>query len=408
MITIFTGTPGAGKTAFIVQLLMDEIKCGRKVFTHGIPDLLLNVQRAGDVQRWHDGSWLELDIYSPKLCEKFGIDSSWFPRFLDPENMPDESLDYDFQTKCFTLNKKWLRLNVPQPRDVGSLLVIDEAHIKFPQRASGKALPEFVEALCVHRHQGLDIWFISQKPSFLDPTIRGLCSRHIHLSLNPFSVTGARIRYEWAEYQESVNRSSKLLASKSSYKPAPFVFPLYASSSAHTTFKLKMPNIQKFFFLVLILLAFAGYFAYQTILKHRHPVSTSFSHSEAAHGPERSAGTGGASSASLPSVQPGSSSNLGVPVADMCIASVSDCRCYSLHHRVVVAPDVCRSMLAGDWIASSHSDSDSSVDSHSSTSSSASSVPAVPSSLAASGVPAVQSGDSPRVVVEAVSVPPYN
>ncbi len=394
MITIFTGTPGAGKTAFIVQLLMDEIKNRRKVFTHGIPDLLLNVHPAGDVQRWHDGSWLELDLYSPKLCDKYAIDSSWFPRGLDPENLPDDALDYDFKSKRYSLNKKWLRSNVPLPRDSGSLLVIDEAHIKFPQRASGKALPEFIEALCVHRHQGLDIWFVSQKPSFLDPTIRGLCSRHIHLALNPFSLTGSRVRYEWAEYQESVNRSSKLLASKSSYKPSPHVFQLYSSSSAHTSLKLKMPNIQKFFYLILLVLAVVGFFAYQSIQKHRHPVDMSLSKHVAANGAERSAA---ASADTKPLLLPVSASvSKGFPDADMCLASESDCRCYQSHKRILVDPGICREMLAGDWIAPSHVQSDPVS-------------PSAGSSAPASGVPAsVSVADSPRVVVESSSFRPFN
>lgn len=45
MITIISGTPGSGKTALIVDMMMDELKKGRKIFTIGIPKLLVNYPR---------------------------------------------------------------------------------------------------------------------------------------------------------------------------------------------------------------------------------------------------------------------------------------------------------------------------------------------------------------------------
>jgi zona occludens toxin (predicted ATPase) len=247
MITIFSGVPGSGKTALIVDMIMDEVRAGRKVFTIGIPKLLLDVQSGGDPHKWHDGSWLKIDQFNPDLTKKKGIESQWFPR-----GCPTSC---EFLGTCPRVGS----LNKDLVPDSGSLIVIDESHVYFPQRASGKAPPPYVEALNVHRHQGLDIWFISQRPSFLDPFVRGLSSRHIHLGLNAFSFTGKRIKYEWAEYQETLNRTSKLMASKSDYKPSAAVFPLYASSTVHTKLDQRMPTILKMFILaVLVFITLVG------------------------------------------------------------------------------------------------------------------------------------------------------
>lgn len=247
MITLISGTPGSGKTALIVDMMLEELKQGGKIYTFGIPQLLLPVHEAGDIQTWQDGTRLQIDYYDPKLCKSKGIKSTWFPRGC-PSNCA-------FLSTCPRVGA----LNTTLTPDGGALLIIDESHVEFPQRPSGKAPPPYIEALTVHRHPGLDFWFVSQRPSFLDPFVRGLSSRHIHLSLNSFSFTGSRNKYEWAEYQETVNRTSKMMVSKSTYKPSSAVFPLYASASVHTKLDQRMPTILKvFIFMVLILLFFVG------------------------------------------------------------------------------------------------------------------------------------------------------
>lgn len=313
MITIFSGVPGSGKTSLVVDLIMDELRIGRKVFTVGIPDLMLNVSKGGDPHTWQDGSWLKIDSFDPQKAKRYiNGDTQWMPR-----GCPDTC---QFLSTC--------PKTVERP-DKGALIVIDEAHAFFPQRASGKAPPPYVEALTVHRHQGLDFWILSQRPSFLDPFIRGLASRHIHLALNAFSFTGKRIKYEWTEYQETVNRNSKLLASKSSYSPPVHVFPLYASATAHTKLDQRMPNILKFSFIVLALfvaVCVAAFYRVQS--RFDKPPSASQSPgvvvAEAAEmGGERSAPTGPTANAIASSSLPIKSK------ISSCIANSSRCQCYT-------------------------------------------------------------------------------
>ncbi len=252
MITIISGVPGSGKTALLVEMMMKELEQGRKIFTIGIPRLLLNVQEGGDPHTWQDGTWLQIDYYNPAKTHSKGIKSEWMPR-----GCPDSC---EWLSTCPRVGA----LNPIYTPDAGALVIIDESHTHFPQRASGKTPPPYIEALTVHRHQGLDIWFVSQRPSFLDPFVRGLSSRHIHLSLNPFSFTGSRNKYEWSEYQETVNRTSKLLAAKSDYKPSPAVFPLYASATVHTKLDQRMPTIMRVFLVALcIVLVMVGAVVYR-------------------------------------------------------------------------------------------------------------------------------------------------
>lgn len=117
MITIITGTPGAGKTALAVDMLT-EVK-GRPVFVDGIPELQI----------------------PHEVCEG-----------KDWPSLPD-----------------------------GSLIVIDEAQRVFRPRSTGSAVPEYVAQLETHRHRGIDIWLVTQHPTLLDANVRKLCNRHIHI-----------------------------------------------------------------------------------------------------------------------------------------------------------------------------------------------------------------------------------
>src|SRR3989338_10610344 len=62
-ISIITGVPGTGKTAFVVSLLEEEAKKGRVIFVDNIPGLQVPHFRAGKIADWQKGTWLHIDRY---------------------------------------------------------------------------------------------------------------------------------------------------------------------------------------------------------------------------------------------------------------------------------------------------------------------------------------------------------
>ncbi|MBK9467498.1 MAG: zonular occludens toxin [Gammaproteobacteria bacterium] len=121
MITLITGTPGAGKTAWIVAELL-KIQ-GRALYVDGIPELQISHEVAGPLDDW----------------------MTWAPD--------------------------------------GALIVVDECQRIWRPRGTGSKVPESVSALETHRHRGLDFWLITQHPNLLDANVRRLVSRHIHLTV---------------------------------------------------------------------------------------------------------------------------------------------------------------------------------------------------------------------------------
>lgn len=119
MITLITGTPGSGKTAWVVAEL--QKLSGRRVFVDGITDLRLPHEPAGDLDQWH----------------------TWAPD--------------------------------------GALIVVDEVQRIWRPRATGAKVPEAIAQLETHRHRGIDFWLITQHPNLVDANIRRLISRHVHL-----------------------------------------------------------------------------------------------------------------------------------------------------------------------------------------------------------------------------------
>jgi len=119
MITLFTGSPGAGKTAFLVDFLSKN--CGdRPIYSDGLDGLLL---------------------------PHFSVDSSdWH------NQLPD-----------------------------GAILVVDEVQRVWRPRGPGAKVPESVSELETHRHRGIDIFVTTQSPRLVDANVRALIGRHIHI-----------------------------------------------------------------------------------------------------------------------------------------------------------------------------------------------------------------------------------
>lgn len=119
MITVFTGAPGAGKTASLVQFLA-SLPGDRLLFVDGLDGLTLPHQVV-DANNWH-------------------------------AELPD-----------------------------GAILVIDEVQRIWRPRPAGSKVPQSVAELETHRHRGIDVFVTTQSPKLLDSNVRALVGRHVHI-----------------------------------------------------------------------------------------------------------------------------------------------------------------------------------------------------------------------------------
>lgn len=192
-VIVFTGQPGSGKTAAVVDMLAhDEQFKGRPLFVTGIPDLAID--------------------HSP--CPPV---SEWTEQRVSPD---DESI----QLSYFTFPEN-------------AVVVIDEAQRIYRPRPVGSKVPPEVAAFETHRHTGVDFILITQHAGLIDSNIRKLVGRHVHIRVTPFG----RYRYEWTELGDPESSSSREVAAKERYQLPKRAFALYKSSQLHTKIKTKMP-----------------------------------------------------------------------------------------------------------------------------------------------------------------------
>jgi len=123
-----------------------------------------------------------------------------------------------------------------------SALFIDEAQNVWRTRSGGRTVPPEILALETHRHQGIDIYLITQSPMYLDSHLRPLIKDHEHLV--SFDSKSARV-FRFSECQEDVKSSR--LRTNSDFKVWAYPTEHYAdydSAEVHTK-KLKPPLRQR-------------------------------------------------------------------------------------------------------------------------------------------------------------------
>ena len=185
MITLITGSPGAGKTLYMVSMLAKNKEFeGRRIFVDGIPDL-------------------KIENVEP------------FPEGCGIHNLHEWIKDEDYQ---------------------GAIFVVDEAQRFFPPRSSNSKAPELVEFLHVHRHYAIDLYLITQMPARIDKNVRDLVGAHYHIQKNRL---GGRSKLYW-DYCANNPRAEVRNAHASIYKMDKSVFNLYKSAVEHT--KIKQPK----------------------------------------------------------------------------------------------------------------------------------------------------------------------
>lgn len=211
MITLITGVPGSGKTLSVVSDLAKKVKkewAGRKIFTHGIPELT-----------------------------------------IPTEKIPEGHTINDMNV--------WLQY----PENNGSIVIIDEAQNIFPPRSSGSKTPELVEWLHVHRHSGVDIILITQMPGRIDKQVRDLVGAHYHIHKTPL---GVRMRYFW-DYCENSPKSGMKNARPEVYKFDKKAFGLYKSAEIHTKVKTPKSRVLWVIPVALIVFGLTAYMGYSLL-----------------------------------------------------------------------------------------------------------------------------------------------
>lgn len=199
MITVITGTPGAGKTALAVAMLAEVVEAAQKsgaslrpVVVMGIPELQLPHEVAPPIDQWTE-------------------------RQPAPE-------DPTLQEAHFTFPE-------------GALVIIDESQKVYRPRATGAKVPDHVAAFERHRHRGLDFWLITQHPGLLDANVRKLVGKHIHLR----DQWAGRQLYEWSECKDPESRTERDSAISRRYRLPKKVFGLYKSASLHVKQSRRLP-----------------------------------------------------------------------------------------------------------------------------------------------------------------------
>lgn len=173
MITLLTGKPGTGKTAYAVKMLLeDKALQGRSIFTN-----------------------------------------------IDGLKLPHHTIDSDWL-------RSWHKNTPPE-----AFILFDECQDVFVPRHTSKEPPDYVLELTKHRKDySVDFFLITQRPTFIDFMVRGLCQRHIHIRETGFT----RMIHESSEVVDFENKAEREIASGTPYKLPKQVFDLYQSAQVHT------------------------------------------------------------------------------------------------------------------------------------------------------------------------------
>ncbi|MDO8447547.1 MAG: zonular occludens toxin domain-containing protein [Rhodoferax sp.] len=140
----------------------------------------------------------------------------------------------------------------------GAVILYDEVQEVWRARAFGSKVPECIMALETHRHLGVDIVLVTQHPMLIDPNIRRLVNQHLHLRRITKTVA---MCYEW-DHCENPGNTRTCVASKVFMHPKK-AYSLYKSAQLHTKPTVRIPAIAYFGLLALGGLAYAGPLAYE-------------------------------------------------------------------------------------------------------------------------------------------------
>lgn len=211
MIDLITGLPGNCKTLYTIAWVRDWAKRdNRQVFYSGIPLSDKGKEELG---------WIEIEA------------------------------------------EKWMEA------PPNSIVIVDECQRIFRNRSLGTQPPKHVSDLETHRHLGIDLVFITQHPSLIDPAIRRLTGRHRHM-VRIWGMEASTV-HEWPSVRDNCDKpAARKDSQKAKWKFDKSVYALYKSAEVHTV-KRQIPMRAKLLLLVPFVVLLAFYSVYRLMLKDK-------------------------------------------------------------------------------------------------------------------------------------------
>lgn len=301
MITVITGVPGAGKTAYCVEKLLlpmagkletaidpdgKEIKYERKIYTN-INGLLLDHEliNAEHLNTWQD----------------------------------------------------WVK--------PGDLIVYDEVQKPWPKVAMGSKKPPCIEALETHRHMGVDFILLTQHPNLCHVALAELAGRHLHvrkLGNSRFATV-----YEWDGMSRTLLYKNSM--AKSPWRRSKKAEQAYKSSSLHTKQKRATPTLVYAIIGATIAMAALGPYAWGRIGERLNPQPLNLAKAAPAKPPAKPA-----SAPATPLTPMGPPTPLPSPVEAVaavprlagCAAMAGKCTCFGVDGTVLpTEPEMCKTTV---------------------------------------------------------------
>jgi zona occludens toxin len=238
MMSLNTGTAGAGKTLFTLHLI--------------------ETRRLKDNKDFHD-AWVKAG--SDSLVPAIVREVYYFNITINKSKLPWIKLD---------------KLDDWYTMPIGSIFFFDECQEAFEPMANSATRPKYYTELSKHRHRGYDMYFVTQHPTFVDTYVRKNAEEHNHY-MRPFGAKRV-IKHTWKGVKDQCDKSRVGSITENLSHPKE-VYSWYKSSEVHTH-KFKLPTKIKLLILVPILLAICVYFAYGYFAKKvdankKQPASTS-------------------------------------------------------------------------------------------------------------------------------------
>lgn len=225
MLTVWTGLPGSGKTAGVIEKVLlplvakdwieeaidtegNKVQVKRKLWTN-INGLLLEHEKidADDLLRWHE----------------------------------------------------WVK--------PGDLIVFDEVQKPWPLTGANKEQPKCITELETHRHYGIDMHLLTQHPMLINAAIVRLASQHFHV--RKLGNSRYATIYEW----DGVSRTLlyKNSFSKKPWRRSKATEKVYRSSQLHTKQKRSLPTVLFGVVFALVMIGFFGPTVYGRLTERLNP-----------------------------------------------------------------------------------------------------------------------------------------